>query len=153
MTSVSQTKILCSLPCVSSYIDLLHQMCLFNHSTDLIWHCNDPEIRQLNMRGAEYKEYCNYCHKAVERGEIQESGFCKRCRQRVALCFVCEQPVKGVYVWCPGCGMCYSMILILRRLFIQTNTKSLHCLKRAWRSPRTRIRMVWRKFNMEPILS
>ena len=84
-----------------SYIDLLHQMCLFNHSTDLMCHCNDTEIRKLKMRAAEYKESCNYCHKPLNR---TESGFCKNCRQRVGLCFVCQQPVNGVYVWCPGCG-------------------------------------------------
>ena len=91
-----------SILCNRSYIDLLHQMCLFNHSTDLICHCNDPEIRQIKLRGAEYKESCNYCHKPLNR---TESGFCKICRQRVGLCFVCQQPVNGVYVWCPGCGM------------------------------------------------
>jgi hypothetical protein len=30
---------------------------------------------------------------------------CKSCRRRVGLCFLCHEPVKGVYVWCPGCGM------------------------------------------------
>jgi hypothetical protein len=20
------------------------------------------------------------------------------------MCFICHQPVKGMYVWCPGCG-------------------------------------------------
>ena len=29
---------------------------------------------------------------------------CKSCRRRVGLCFICHEPVKGVYVWCPGCG-------------------------------------------------
>lgn len=29
---------------------------------------------------------------------------CKSCRRRVGLCFLCHEPVKGVYVWCPGCG-------------------------------------------------
>lgn len=31
---------------------------------------------------------------------------CKSCRRRVGLCFLCHEPVKGVYVWCPGCGTC-----------------------------------------------
>mmetsp|Transcript_11191 Transcript_11191/g.21323 ORF Transcript_11191/g.21323 Transcript_11191/m.21323 type:complete len:97 (+) Transcript_11191:1229-1519(+) len=29
---------------------------------------------------------------------------CKNCRRRIGMCFLCHQPVKGVFVWCPGCG-------------------------------------------------
>jgi Zinc-ribbon, C4HC2 type len=29
---------------------------------------------------------------------------CKNCRRRVGMCFLCHQPVQGVFVWCPGCG-------------------------------------------------
>ena len=29
---------------------------------------------------------------------------CKNCRRRVAMCFICHEPVSGVFVCCPGCG-------------------------------------------------
>ena len=29
---------------------------------------------------------------------------CKKCRRRVGMCFICHEPVTGMYVWCPGCG-------------------------------------------------
>lgn len=32
---------------------------------------------------------------------------CKNCRRRVGLCFLCHEPVRGMFVWCPGCGTCY----------------------------------------------
>lgn len=33
-----------------SYIDILQQMCLFSHATDLIKNCHDPEIQKLNQQ-------------------------------------------------------------------------------------------------------
>lgn len=35
---------------------------------------------------------------------------CKSCRRRIGLCFLCHEPVKGLYVWCPGCGTFVSAI-------------------------------------------
>ena len=29
---------------------------------------------------------------------------CQSCRKRIGFCFICHEPVKGVFVWCPGCG-------------------------------------------------
>jgi Zinc-ribbon, C4HC2 type len=29
---------------------------------------------------------------------------CHSCRRRVGMCFLCHEPVTGVFVWCPGCG-------------------------------------------------
>ena len=37
---------------------------------------------------------------------------CKNCRRRVGLCFLCHEPVKGVYVWCPGCGTFFFAVVV-----------------------------------------
>lgn len=39
-------------------------------------------------------------------GELQAVAgtYCDKCRDPVATCAVCLQPVKGVFVWCQGCG-------------------------------------------------
>jgi hypothetical protein len=29
---------------------------------------------------------------------------CMNCRRKVGLCFLCHEPVNGMFVWCPGCG-------------------------------------------------
>ena len=29
---------------------------------------------------------------------------CGSCRKRIGFCFICHEPVKGIFVWCPGCG-------------------------------------------------
>jgi hypothetical protein len=56
-------------------------------------------------------ESCPHCGKpllqadgtAADRDNTARRA-CKSCRRRVGLCFICHQPVKGMYVWCPGCG-------------------------------------------------
>ena len=65
-------------------------------------------------------ESCPHCGKVMLQDESMSIGrstsdafptsisnarrICKSCRRRVGLCFLCHEPVKGVYVWCPGCG-------------------------------------------------
>ena len=57
-------------------------------------------------------ESCPHCGKALLDGgaNLDQSTLarraCKSCRRRVGLCFICHEPVKGLYVWCPGCGKC-----------------------------------------------
>lgn len=96
-----------------SYIDLLRDMCLFSHASFLIRSCNDPFIAALNQQSTTIHESCPHCGKPILAGEgtdISENGcgtarrLCKSCRRRIGLCFLCHEPVKGMYVWCPGCG-------------------------------------------------
>lgn len=60
-------------------------------------------------------EACPHCSKPLMGGTAMEdqSGVsrhhmyqrvCRNCRGRIGLCFLCHQPVKGIFVWCPGCG-------------------------------------------------
>jgi len=88
-----------------SYIELLQQMCLFSHATDLIRHCRDPEVGKLNQQSTTIHESCPVCYKPLPTNTGSASlRACKSCRQRVGLCFLCHEPVKGMFVWCPGCG-------------------------------------------------
>jgi len=83
-----------------SYIELLQQMCLFSHATNLIRLCHDPEINKLNQQSTTFHESCPTCSKPLQRQDTS----CRSCRQKIGLCFLCHEPVKGVFVWCPGCG-------------------------------------------------
>ena len=95
-----------------SYIDLLRDMCLFSDATFLIRSCKDPYIGKLNQQSTTIHESCPHCGKALPQADgatrDPDNTFarraCKSCRRRVGLCFLCHEPVKGVYVWCPGCG-------------------------------------------------
>mmetsp|Transcript_2795 Transcript_2795/g.6001 ORF Transcript_2795/g.6001 Transcript_2795/m.6001 type:complete len:582 (-) Transcript_2795:1490-3235(-) len=98
-----------------SYIDLLHQMCLFSAAAFLIKYCKDPAIGALSQQSTTIHESCPRCNKPLESsGEtngVSNIGssssarqVCKNCRRRVGVCFICHEPVQGVFVWCPGCG-------------------------------------------------
>lgn len=83
-----------------SYIEILQQMCLFSHSAYLIGNCQDPEIGKLNQSSTTIHESCPICDKPLENGKKS----CKHCRRKVGLCFLCHEPVSGIFVMCPGCG-------------------------------------------------
>lgn len=92
-----------------SFIDILHQMCLFSHASFLIGHCNDASIGELNQQSTTIDEACPHCGKPVLGGDSGTNGFssrrvCRSCRRRIGFCFLCHEPVKGVFVLCPGCG-------------------------------------------------
>lgn len=96
-----------------TYIDLLQQMCLFTQAASLIRYCSDPVVGALNQQSTTIHEACPRCGKpllgnttAVHDGTPQLSAqrFCRSCRGRIGLCFLCHQPVKGIFIWCPGCG-------------------------------------------------
>ena len=92
------------------YIDLLHQMCLFSAAAFLIKNCNDPAIGALSQQSTTIHESCPRCGKAIESSADANLSsnstrqVCKSCRRRVAVCFICHEPVTGMFVWCPGCG-------------------------------------------------
>lgn len=96
-----------------SYIDLLQQMCLFSHASFVIGKCKDPIVGALNKQSTTIHEACPHCGKALLVGEGEnlqdrESSIsrrsCNSCRRRIGFCFLCHEPVAGVFVWCPGCG-------------------------------------------------
>lgn len=97
-----------------TYIDLLQQMCLFTQAASLIRNCRDPVVGALNQQSTTIHESCPRCGKPILGGAtIQNDGgpsqlsaqrVCRSCRGRIGLCFLCHQPVKGIFVWCPGCG-------------------------------------------------
>lgn len=83
-----------------AYIDILQQMCLFSHATELIGNCKDPEIAKQNQSSTTVNESCPTCGKPLQGGKRS----CKTCRRKVGLCFLCYQPVKKLFAMCPGCG-------------------------------------------------
>lgn len=95
-----------------TYIDLLQQMCLFTQAASLIRNCSDPVIGALNQQSTTIHESCPRCGKPLLGSTTIQDGaprlsaqrICRSCRSRVGLCFLCHEPVKGVFVWCPGCG-------------------------------------------------
>jgi len=98
-----------------TYIDLLQQMCLFTQAASLIRNCRDPAVGALNQKATTIHESCPRCGKPLLGGttiqdnsgskpQLSAQRICRSCRSRVGLCFLCHEPVKGLFVWCPGCG-------------------------------------------------
>jgi len=106
-----------------SYITMMQQMCLFSHASALIRACNDPIIGALNQQSTTVHESCPHCYKPLQgvttfdeshgsgesRDEVHRKVLttqraCGSCRRRVGMCFLCHEPVRGMFVWCPGCG-------------------------------------------------
>mmetsp|Transcript_62676 Transcript_62676/g.70081 ORF Transcript_62676/g.70081 Transcript_62676/m.70081 type:complete len:1140 (+) Transcript_62676:51-3470(+) len=90
-----------------SYIDLLHHMCLFSAAALLIKNCRDKAIGSLSQQSTTIHESCPRCCRPIESstGSFDNGRqVCKNCRRRVGMCFLCHEPVTGMFVWCPGCG-------------------------------------------------
>lgn len=82
----------------------------------LVWSC-DFILNQLEANIEFFvesiHESCPRCGKALLPSQSSDGSSattatarreCKSCRRRIGLCFLCHEPVKGMFVWCPGCG-------------------------------------------------
>lgn len=96
-----------------TYIDLLRDMCLFSLASFIIGTCKDPFVGALNQQSTTIHEACPRCGKALLPSQGAETASttdvnarreCKSCQRRIGLCFICHEPVRSLYVWCPGCG-------------------------------------------------
>ena len=59
-----------------------------------------PTLHQIHIPEHRIHESCPTCSKPLQVSEKS----CRSCRQKIGLCFLCHETVKGVFVWCPGCG-------------------------------------------------
>jgi len=96
-----------------AYIDLLQQMCLFTQAASLIRNCSDPTIGALNQQSTTIHDSCPQCGKPLMGGsttiqdgvrQLSAQRICRSCRSMIGHCFICHEPVKGIFVGCPGCG-------------------------------------------------
>ena len=96
-----------------SYIDLLRNMCLFTYACDVIRNCKDPFVAAQNKHSTSIAESCQMCGKPIladrrSIGQTDEDNvarrMCKTCKRTIGMCSICHEPVRGMYIWCPGCG-------------------------------------------------
>lgn len=86
---------------VLGYLDQLARYRLWNVSSEVIKLSWIPSVNQLNQQSTTIHTFCGKCSKPLQR-----SGWlCDRCHTTdAALCSVCHQIVKGLYMWCQGCS-------------------------------------------------
>ncbi|XP_074659369.1 GATOR2 complex protein WDR24-like isoform X2 [Tubulanus polymorphus] len=83
-----------------SYVDLLSRFELWTIATEVISLAHVTSVNQVNQQSTTYRTNCNRCSKI-----LMKSGWtCQNCKQLTNTCSICHHPVKGLYVWCQGCG-------------------------------------------------
>jgi len=91
-----------------SYIDLLQQLQMFSVAARIISSCGSPEVERCYQMTSLIAEGCSTCalstKKNIVRASVHFSGACGTCKNTISRCSICQQAVRGVYVWCQGCG-------------------------------------------------
>ncbi|SAM02222.1 hypothetical protein [Absidia glauca] len=86
-----------------SYIDMLHRFKLWSAATAIINACKIPRIQERNQMATTINIACSNCFKLV-LGTAQGAWACDKCHRLLNPCSICNQTVKGLYVWCQGCN-------------------------------------------------
>lgn len=83
------------------YIELLTHYQLWNNATQVIKLAWIPSVSQLSQQSTRFMSNCTKCTKSLQR----TGWLCDKCHSsECALCAICHQVVKGLYVWCQGCS-------------------------------------------------
>lgn len=84
------------------YIELLHRLQLWLPANEIATNCRDPKISEMTTKSTSIYTSCANCRKPLV-GKSSHT-WCAKCRNAVSTCVLCQQPVRGLYVVCPGCG-------------------------------------------------
>jgi len=85
-----------------SYMELLHRLQLFTQGNQVLTLCPLPAVNRLNLNSTIVYTSCTKCGKVLSKPG--GAWWCERCRAPPARCSVCHAVVKGLFVWCQGCG-------------------------------------------------
>ncbi|KAH0951196.1 hypothetical protein HN011_008154 [Eciton burchellii] len=86
---------------IMEYLDMLGRFKLWHIATQIIQLSWIPSISQLNQQSTLIHVCCATCTKPLQRS----AWLCDHCHtSEHALCSVCNQVVRGIYVWCQGCS-------------------------------------------------
>ena len=85
-----------------AYIDALHRLRLFSEATAV--HALTPPhlLSPSNAHNTSVGLQCGECRRGCEASD--EGCYCAHCGSGMSVCAVCELLVRGLYVWCQGCG-------------------------------------------------
>lgn len=83
-----------------SYIELLHRLQLWSAANEIIRICPIDDIRAINQKSTTVHTNCPGCGRPL----YKVGWACEHCNKPTNTCSVCHQIVKGIYVWCQGCG-------------------------------------------------
>lgn len=84
-----------------AYLELLNRFQLWTIANKIIKLSNIPNVSVLNQNSTSINTLCGGCNKPIPK---TSGWYCNKCKKNAAPCSVCHLPVKGLYVWCQGCG-------------------------------------------------
>jgi len=91
----------------NGYLDMLYQFQLFNVATEVINYAPDP-INIMNQNSTTVHMQCQNCNKTILAGDkpgcYKPGCYCSNCQKIAQTCAICRVPVRGLFVWCQGCG-------------------------------------------------
>ena len=106
--SVARQSIVSSLPAERlrcfffHYIDRLHRLRLFSQATAVHQLTPSQLLSPSNQHNTSVGLTCGDCKRGCEASD--EGCYCSHCGSGMSVCSVCELLVRGLYVWCQGCG-------------------------------------------------
>ena len=84
-----------------AYIEALHKHNLAIIATEFVQNMQGS-VGQLNQASTTIYSYCNNCARPLQPSL---NSICDKCNGRnLARCTICEQRVRGQYMWCQRCG-------------------------------------------------
>eukprot|EP00743_Colponemidia_sp_Colp-15_P008408 GILK01009135.1.p1 GENE.GILK01009135.1~~GILK01009135.1.p1 ORF type:complete len:835 (-),score=98.21 GILK01009135.1:161-2581(-) len=84
-----------------AYIELLQRLELWVAAADTIRTCKLDSIKQMNQKGTTIWTSCPHCGKPMAS---TSGAACDNCGSLASWCSICQQPVRGLFLWCQGCG-------------------------------------------------
>jgi len=87
----------------SSYIELLQRFKLWSVAALITAKCPSIEVRVTTQASTTVNTSCNACFTKLLQ---QDDGYwlCASCKKATGPCAICRVAVKGLYLWCEGCG-------------------------------------------------
>ncbi len=90
---------------VYNYSQLLRKHELYAEATALAKGAEGP-VSQINSE-CQVSLTCSKCQRSAQNPDSRkgEKGYiCKHCRTTLTKCSICHLTVRGLYIWCQGCG-------------------------------------------------
>jgi len=90
-----------------AYLEMLNRLELFSCANAIIVKSKDAHISRLSQQGVIIRSACAICGKELNPENVashSSSSWCQKCKRCTGLCVLCQQPVRGMFHWCPVCG-------------------------------------------------
>jgi hypothetical protein len=88
---------------LTAYVELLQRFEMYGEATEIVANCGLDAIGGMNTEMTTIATACTGCNAGLyDNAYVCQSEQCRSAL--VANCALCRKPVKGLYVYCQGCG-------------------------------------------------